>query len=74
MKLAKRFAVLAILLIGVFMSSFTNSAQASFCYYCVTARQACLSDCNSLPPGQEQTDCRIDCYDGYNECMYYCNL
>lgn len=74
MKLAKRFAVLAILSIGLFMNHFTDSAQANSCYYCVSARQSCLSYCNTLPPGQEQTDCRIECYEGYNECMYYCNL
>lgn len=71
MKLAKRFAVLAILLIGLFMNPLTDRAQAYFCYYCTTARQVCLNNCNALSP-EEQPACRMECQIGYNDCVQEC--
>jgi hypothetical protein len=77
-KLYRRFFILAILLGGLSMVSFSNASNAAMlpcCNSCEDTQTACLTVCNN---GQIKDwmipACEDECNTHYDNCSHHCNM
>jgi hypothetical protein len=74
LKLYRKFFIVAVLLGGLSLVSFSNAAALPCCSSCEDTLTACLTTCNN---GQIKVwmipACEAACYHNYDNCNNHCN-